>query len=199
MAPPNLPPTSLPPTRQCSACHEIQPQDQFVPLQGARAVLGELTANCLQCRSRRRSKRTRPASNDLHLPPPPPQRAQPPPPPPPPRFHRLSSYTVSQAERRQSDAASLRARRARQHAGLPEPEEEVNTVQLGDPGPQGPATEEQGLGPGLEDGIHHGAANTGPDTGAGDPTGLETGLGLGEGRPAPRNREEQRAGQLPRP
>ena len=195
MAPPNPPPTSLPtqPTRQCSACHEIQPQDQFVPLQRARALLGELTTECLQCRSRR-SKRARPASNDLHLPPPPPQRAQPPPP----RFHRLSSYTVSQAERRQSDAASLRARRARQRAGLPEPEEEVNTVQPGDPGPQGPATEEQGLGPGLEDGIHHGAANTGPDTGAGDPTGLETGLGLSEGRPAPRNREEQRAGQLGR-
>ena len=54
------------------------------------------------------------------------------------------------------------------------------------------------LDTGLEDGIHHGAANTGPDTGAGDPTGLETGLGLGEGRPAPRNREEQRAGQLGR-
>ena len=37
-----------------------------------------------------------------------------------------------------------------------------------------------------------------PDTGAGDPTGLDTGPGFGEARPALRNREEQRAGQLGR-
>ena len=161
MAPPNPPPTSLPtqPRRQCSECHEFQPQDQFVPLQRLRAALGELTAKCLQCRSRHRSKRPRPVSNDLHLPPPPPQ-------PPQPRFHRPGSYTVSQMERRQNDAASLRTQRARQRAGLPEPRE-VNTAQSSEPRPPGPASEEQGMAPGHEDGGQPSGDNNGLETSAG--------------------------------